>query len=76
LGELFVRGQMFKTVMNTVDTFMQIHDAHSLECLCVLLIIIGPKLEKVKLTIIYNTATGCFRWILPFYAKRVWVFLV
>ncbi|XP_025414585.1 uncharacterized protein LOC112686513 [Sipha flava] len=47
MGELFMQGQMFKTVMNTIDTFMQIHDAHSLECLCVLLIIIGPKLEKI-----------------------------
>ncbi|XP_025407217.1 uncharacterized protein LOC112681171 [Sipha flava] len=48
MGELFMRDQIFKTVMSTIDTFMQIHDAHSLECLCVLLTIIAPKLEKVK----------------------------
>uniref|UniRef100_A0A2S2QES7 Eukaryotic translation initiation factor 4 gamma 3 n=1 Tax=Sipha flava TaxID=143950 RepID=A0A2S2QES7_9HEMI len=47
MGELFMRDQIFKTVMSTIDTFMQIHDAHSLECLCVLLTIIAPKLEKV-----------------------------
>ncbi|XP_025407910.1 uncharacterized protein LOC112681811 [Sipha flava] len=47
MGELFMRDQMFKTVMSTIDMFMQIHDAHSLECLCVLLTIIAPKLEKV-----------------------------
>jgi hypothetical protein len=47
MGELFMRGQMFKTVMKTIDTFMHIHNAHSLECICVLLTIIGPEFEKV-----------------------------
>lgn len=44
---MFMRDQMYKTTRDTFNTLMRTRDAHSLECLCVLLTIIGPKLKKV-----------------------------
>lgn len=49
MGELFMQNgfKMTTIIMKTVSTFIRAHDAHSLECLCVLLTIIGSKFEKV-----------------------------
>lgn len=37
--------------MGIINTLIRSHDAHSLECLCVLLATIGPEIKKVILTI-------------------------
>ncbi|XP_025422240.1 uncharacterized protein LOC112691972 [Sipha flava] len=52
MGELFMENgfQMMKIILNTVNAFMQANDSHSLECLCVMLSIIGPRFEKVSNT--------------------------
>uniref|UniRef100_A0A2S2R2D3 Eukaryotic translation initiation factor 4 gamma 3 n=1 Tax=Sipha flava TaxID=143950 RepID=A0A2S2R2D3_9HEMI len=50
MGELFMqeRFKMLKIVQRIVNTFIQTHDALSVECLCVLLSRVGKRFENIN----------------------------